>query len=75
MLVNKKLTALGSLIGSRVKNTKEREIIIMALLADATADEIEAIAQAMLAPHKKLGVVQPLKRATRERKAAQPKLI
>ena len=75
MLANKKLTALGSLIGSRVKNAKERETIIMALLADATADEVDAIAQAMIAPHKNLGVVQPPKRATRERKAAQPKLI
>ena len=73
MLVNKKLGALGALLGSRVKNAKDREAIIMALLADATADEVEAIAQVMLAPHKKLGVVQPPKRATR--KAAQPKLI
>ena len=75
MLTNKKLAALGALIGSRVKNTKERESIIMALLADATADEVEAIAQAMLAPHKKLGVVQPPKRATRTTRKAQPKLI
>ena len=73
MLVNKKLAALGALIGSRVKNVKDREAIIMALLADATADEVEAISQAIIAPHKKLGVVQPPKRATR--KAAQPKLI
>ena len=72
MLTNKKLGALGALLGSRVKAAKEREMIIMALLADATADEVEAIAQAMLAPHKKLGVVQPPKRATRK---AQPKLI
>ena len=72
MLTNKKLGALGALIGSRVKNAKEREAIITALLADATADEVEAIAQAMLAPHKKLGVVQPTKRAPRK---AQPKLI
>ena len=50
-------------------------MIIMALLADATADEVEAIAQAMLAPHKKLGVVQPPKRATRTTRKAQPKLI
>ena len=74
MLTNKKLGALGALIGSRVKAAKEREMIIMALLADATADEVEAIAQSMLTPHKKLGVVQPPKRATRTRKA-QPKLI
>ena len=74
MIVNKKLGALGALLGSRVKAAKERESIIMALLADATADEVEAIAQSMLAPHKKLGVVQPPKRAPRTRKA-QPKLI
>ena len=73
MLANKKLAALGTLIGSRVKAAKEREAIIMALLSDATADEVEAITKALLAPHKKLGVVQPPKRATR--KAAQPKLI
>ena len=71
MLANKKLGALGALIGSRVKNAKERESIIMALLADATADEIGAIAQAMLAPHKK-AAPQPPKRTTRK---AQPKLI
>ena len=73
MLVNKKLSALGALLGSRVKNAKDREAIIMALLADATANEVEAIAQAIIAPHKKLGVVQPPKR--QPRKAAQPKLI
>ena len=71
MLVNKKLAEFGALIGSRVKNAKERETIIMAMLADATADEIEAIAQAMLAPHKKTAP-QPPKRTTRK---AQPKLI
>ena len=71
MLTNKKLGALGALIGSRVKNAKEREAIILALLADATADEIEAIAKAMLAPHKK-AAPQPPKRTTRK---AQPKLI
>ena len=75
MLTNKNLAALGALLGARVKNAKERESIIMALLADATADEIEAIAQAMLAPHKKLGVVQPPKRAARTTRKAQPKLI
>ena len=72
LLVNKKLSALGALLGSRVKNAKDRESIILALLADATADEVEAISQAIIAPHKKLGVVQPPKRATRK---AQPKLI
>lgn len=72
MLVNKKLGALGALLGSRVKNAKDREAIIIALLADATADEVEAISQAIVTPHKKLGVVQPPKRATRK---AQPKLI
>ena len=71
MLTNKKLAALGALLGSRVKAAKEREMLIMALLADATADEVEAIAQAMLAPHKK-AAPQPPKRTTRK---AQPKLI
>lgn len=71
MLANKKLAALGALLGARVKNAKERESIIMALLADATADEVEAIAQAMLAPHKK-AAPQPPKRTARK---AQPKLI
>lgn len=71
MLVNKKLSTLGALLGSRVKNAKERETIILAMLADATADEIEAIAQTMLAPHKK-AAPQPPKRTTRK---AQPKLI
>ena len=75
MLTNKKLGALGALIGSRVKNAKERESIIIALLADATADEVEAISQAIIAPHKKLGVVQPPKRAPRTTSKAQPKLI
>lgn len=71
MLVNKKLGALGALLGSRVKAAKEREAIIMGLLADATADEVEAIAQAVLAPHKK-SAPQPPKRNTRK---VQPKLI
>ena len=71
MLVNKKLAEFGALIGERVKNAKERETIILAMLADATADEVEAIAQAMLAPHKK-AAPQPPKRTTRK---AQPKLI
>ena len=71
MLVNKKLAEFGALIGERVKNAKERETIILAMLADATADEINAIAQAMLAPHKK-ATPQPPKRTTRK---AQPKLI
>ena len=62
MLANKKLGALGALLGSRVKNAKDRESIILALLADATADEAEAISQAIIAPHKKLGVVQPPRR-------------
>ena len=62
MLVNKKLGALGALLGSRVKNAKDREAIILALLADATADEVEAISKAIIAPHKKLGVVQPPRR-------------
>lgn len=72
MLVNKKLGALGALLGTRVKNASERQTIILALLADATADEAEAISQAIIAPHKKLGVVTPPKRTTRK---TQPKLI
>lgn len=71
MLVNKKLAEFGALIGGRVKNAKERETIILAMLADATADEINAIAQAMLAPHKK-AAPQPPKHTARK---AQPKLI
>lgn len=66
MLVNKKLGALGALLGSRVKNAKDREAIILALLADATADEAEAISQAIIAPHKKLGVVTPPKRTNKK---------
>lgn len=66
MLVNKKLGALGALLGMRVKNASDRQTIILALLADATADEVEAITQAMLAPHKKLGVVQPPKRSSKK---------
>ena len=62
MLANKKLGALGALLGTRVKNASERQTIILALLADATADEAEAISQAIIAPHKKLGVVQPPRR-------------
>lgn len=73
MLTNKKLGALGALLGSRVKNAKDREAIIMGLLADATADEVEAISKAIVAPHKKLGVAQPPKRTTR--KPLQPKLV
>ena len=72
MLVNKKLGALGALLGTRIKNAKDREAIILALLADATADEADAISKAIIAPHKKLGVVQPPKRTPRK---AQPKLI
>lgn len=66
MLVNKKLGALGALLGSRVKNASERQTIILALLADATADEAEAIGQAIIAPHKKLGVVTPPKRTNKK---------
>lgn len=62
MLANKKLGALGALLGTRVKNASERQTIILALLADATADEAEAISKAIIAPHKKLGVVQPPRR-------------
>ena len=66
MLANKKLGALGALLGSRVKNAKDREAIILALLADATADESEAISRAIVAPHKKLGIVQPPKRINKK---------
>lgn len=59
MLVNKKLGALGALIGTRVKASSERLNIVMGILADATAEEVEAITKALLAPHKKLGVVTP----------------
>ena len=75
MLTNKKLGALGALLGTRVKNASERQTIITALLADATADEVESIAQAMLAPHKKPVTVQPPKREPRTTRKAQPKLI
>ena len=71
MLANKKLGALGALLCTRVKAAKDREAIIMALLADATADEVEAITTALLAPHKK-AAPQPPKRTTRK---VQPKLI
>lgn len=73
MLVNKKYVEFGSLVASRVKESNDRTQLILALLADCTADQVEAISNAIIAPHKKLGVVQPPKRATR--KAAQPKLI
>ena len=66
MLANKKLGALGALLGTRVKNASERQTIILALLADATADEAEAISQAIIAPHKKLGVVTPAKRTNKK---------
>ena len=73
MLVNKKYVEFGSLVASRVKESNDRTQLILALLADCTADQVEAISNAIIAPHKKLGVVQPPKRSTR--KAAQPKLI
>ena len=73
MLVNKKYIEFGSLVASRVKESNDRTQLILALLADCTADQVEAISNAIIAPHKKLGVVQPPKRSTR--KAAQPKLI
>ena len=75
MLVNKKYVEFGSLVASRVKESNDRTQLILALLADCTADQVEAISKAIIAPHKKLGVVQPPKRATRTRNAAQPKLI
>lgn len=73
MLVNKKYVEFGSLVASRVKESNDRTQLILALLADCTADQVEAISKAIIAPHKKLGVVQPPKRATR--KASQPNLI
>ena len=62
MLVNKKYVEFGSLVASRVKESNDRTQLILALLADATADEVEAISKAIIAPHKKLGVVQPPRR-------------
>lgn len=63
LLVNKKLVEFGSVIGSRVKEAKDRQTIIMALLADSTADEVEAITKAMLAPHVKSVPTHPPRRA------------
>lgn len=63
LLVNKKLVEFGSVIGSRVKEAKDRQAIIMALLADSTADEVEAITKAMLAPHVKSVPTHPPRRA------------
>ena len=62
MLVNKKYVEFGSLVASRVKESNDRTQLILALLADCTADQVEAISKAIIAPHKKLGVVQPPKR-------------
>ena len=62
MLVNKKYVEFGSLVASRVKESNDRTQLILALLADCTADQVEAISNAIIAPHKKLGVVQPPKR-------------
>ena len=67
MLVNKKLGALGALIGTRVKASGDRLNIVKGILADATAEEVEAITQALLAPHKKLGVVAPPTRPKHKR--------
>ena len=67
MLVNKKLGALGALIGTRVKASGDRLNIVKGILADATAEEVEAITQALLAPHKKLGVVAPPTRQKHKR--------
>ena len=67
MLVNKKLGALGALIGTRVKASGDRLNIVKGILADATAEEVEAITQALLAPHKKLGVVTPPTRQKHKR--------
>ena len=70
MLVNKKLGELGALIGTRVKASGDRLNIVMGILADATAEEVEAITQALLAPHKKLGVVAPPTRQKSKRVVA-----
>lgn len=67
LLVNKKLGALGALIGTRVKASGDRLNIVMGILADATSEEVEAITQALLAPHKKLGVVTPPTRQKHKR--------
>ena len=75
MLVNKKYVEFGSLVAGRVKESNDRTQLILALLADCTADQVEAISNAIIAPHKKLGVVQPPKRAARTTRKAQPKLI
>ena len=75
MLVNKKYIEFGSLVASRVKESNDRTQLILALLADCTADQVEAISNAIIAPHKKLGVVQPPKRATHTTRKVQPKLI
>jgi hypothetical protein len=62
LLVNKKYVEFGSLVASRIKGSNDRTQLILALLADATADEVEAISNAIIAPHKKLGVVTPPRR-------------
>ena len=62
MLVNKKYVEFGSLVASRVKESNDRTQLILALLADCTADQVEAISNAIIAPHKKLGVVTPPRR-------------
>lgn len=67
LLVNKKLGALGALIGTRVKASGDRLNIVMGILSDATAEEVEAITQSLLAPHKKLGVVAPPTRQKHKR--------
>ena len=66
MLVNKKYVEFGSLVASRVKESNDRTQLILALLADCTADQVEAISNAIIAPHKKLGVVQPPKRQSKK---------
>lgn len=62
LLGNKKYVEFGSLVASRVKESNDRTQLILALLADCTADQVEAISKAIIAPHKKLGVVQPPRR-------------
>lgn len=47
MIANKKLGTLGALLGTRIKETTDRLTVIMGLLADATADDIEAITKAL----------------------------
>lgn len=75
-LTNKKYTEVGALLGTRVKNVNERLELIMALLADATAEEVEAVAKAITAPHAKSVPTHPPKRTRKTTpKVQQPQLV